>query len=266
MNKGWQMLGGIIGFCVVAILAPIISPNAMLQNLNQVLQPPFSSLYWLGTNELGQDVFGLLLRGLGISMLVGMVSTIISAGIGVPLGLIAGWRRGHLEQLILRASEVQMALPTMLLALVTLKILGAGLENLIVIIGVFGWASFARYTRATVLVQRELEYMQAATALGVTETRALWRHLLPNIASGMLLQMALDVPHNILLEASLSFLGVGVGIETPSLGSMVSRGYGYLLSGAWWLSILPGGLIMLLVLQINALSEILRVQFSAHRR
>ncbi len=245
-------------FLGLAVLARVFLPNPNNQNLLETLQAPFGT-HWLGTDELGRDVFGLLLHGLGISLLVGLLCSLISAAIGVPLGLLAGLRGGWLEIIIMRAIEVQMALPTVLLALVTLALLGAGLENLIVIIGVFGWAGFARYTRATVLVQRQLEYVLAAQALGANDWRTILRHVLPNVASGILLQISLDFPQNILLEASLSFLGVGVGVDTPSLGAMVSRGYGYLLSGAWWLSLLPGGFIMLLVLSTNRLTEAIRV-------
>ena len=244
---------------VLALLAQIIFPNPNAQNLEQSLQPPLAN--WaqpLGTDELGRNVLGLLLHGLGISLLVGVVCSLLSALIGVPLGLIAGLRGGWLENLIMRATEVQMALPTVLLALVTLALLGAGLGNLMVVIGVFGWAGFARYTRAVVLVQRQLEYVVAARALGAVDGRILLRHILPNVASGILVQISLDFPHNVLLEASLSFLGVGVGVDTPSLGALVSRGYGFLFSGQWWLSLLPGGLIMLLVLNINALGESIR--------
>ena len=253
MNRIFYAALPLLFFFGLAVLARIIVPNPNNQNLLETLQAPFSG-HWLGTDELGRDVLGLLSHGMGISLLVGVLGSLISAAIGVPLGLLAGLRGGWLESVIMRATEVQMALPTVLLALVTLAFLGAGLENLIVIIGVFGWAGFARYTRAKVLVQRQLEYVLAAQALGATDWRII-SHVLPNVGSGILLQISLDVPQNILLEASLSFLGVGVGIETPSLGAMVSRGYGYLLSGQWWLSLLPGMLIMWLVLSTNQLSQ-----------
>jgi peptide/nickel transport system permease protein len=250
----------IIGLLVIfALLSRIIIPNPNTQNLLETMQPPFTN--WvnpLGTDELGRNVLALLLHGLGISLFIGLVCSLISALIGVPLGLIAGTRGGMLETIIMRATEVQMALPTMLLALVTLALLGAGLENLIFVIGVFGWAGYARYTRATVLVQRELEYIKAAQALGANNSRTMLRHILPNIQNGILVQLSLDFPQNVLLEASLSFLGVGIGLDTPSLGAMVSRGYAHLFSGAWWLSILPGALILVLVLCMNNLTESIR--------
>ncbi len=250
----------------LALLAPVLYPNPNAQNLLETLRPPFQALATpLGTDELGRNLFALLLHGLGTSLLVGMVCSLVSALIGVPLGLLAGLRGGWLEQVIMRATEVQMALPNVLLALVSLTFLGSGLLNLIVVIGVFGWAGFARYTRATVLVQRELEYVLSAKALGANQWRIL-RHVLPNIGSGILLQISLDFPQNVLLEASLSFLGVGVGVDTPSLGAMVSRGYSYLFSGIWWLSLLPGALIMILVLCITGISESLRQQLDPRIR
>ncbi len=245
---------------LLAIFAPLFLPNPNAQNLLETLRPPFVNWqYPLGTDELGRDVLTQLLHGLRVSLLVGLLCSLISACIGVPLGLIAGLRGAWLETTIMRATEVQMALPTVLLALVTLALLGAGLNNLIVVIGVFGWAGFARYTRAVVLTQRQLEYVLAAKAIGANDHRTVLRHILPNVASGILLQISLDFPQNIMLEASLSFLGVGVGVDTPSLGAMVSRGYVHLFSGAWWLSFLPGGLIMLLVWNVTAASEKIRV-------
>jgi peptide/nickel transport system permease protein len=261
MNKHlFRLIFTLLILLVLAIFVPFLLPNVNAQNLLNTLSPPFSS--WqnpLGTDELGRDLLAQLLHGLRVSFLVGGLCSLLSALIGVPLGLIAGLHRGWLDTLIMRATEVQMALPTVLLALITLALIGAGFENLIIVIGVFGWAGFARYTRATVLVQRELEYVLAAKALGANNNRTLLRHILPNVASGILLQISLDFPQNIMLEASLSFLGVGVGVDTPSLGAMVSRGYAHLFSGAWWLSLLPGGLIMLLVLNINHLTETIRV-------
>jgi peptide/nickel transport system permease protein len=259
-GSGIRIFIGLLILVLLAIIAPFFLVNPNTQNLLETLKPPFLS--WqnpLGTDELGRDLLTQLLHGLRISLLVGLICSLISACIGVPLGLIAGLRGAWLETLIMRATEVQMALPTVLLALVTLALLGAGLSNLIVVIGVFGWAGFARYTRATVLTQRQLEYVLAAKALGANDHRTIMRHILPNVANGILLQISLDFPQNIMLEASLSFLGVGVGVDTPSLGAMVSRGYAHLFSGAWWLSFLPGGLIMLLVWNVTSLSEKIRV-------
>jgi peptide/nickel transport system permease protein len=259
-NPLTRVLSPLLILIFLAIAVPFFLPDPNTQNLLETLRPPF--LNWqhiLGTDELGRDMLSQLLHGLRISLLVGLLCSLISACIGVPLGLIAGLRGAWLETLIMRATEVQMALPTVLLALVTLALLGAGLSNLIFVIGVFGWAGFARYTRAVVLIERQLEYVLAAKALGANDHRTVLRHILPNVSSGILLQISLDFPQNIMLEASLSFLGVGVGIDTPSLGAMVSRGYNHLFSGAWWLSFLPGGLIMLLVWNVTTISEKIRV-------
>jgi peptide/nickel transport system permease protein len=249
----------LVGLIGLAFLAPILYPNPNAQNLQAVFLLPFSS--WaapLGSDELGRDIAAQLLHGLRVSLLVGMGCSILSGLLGVGLGLLAGWGGGWLDSVVMRASEVQMALPTFLLALVSLSLFGAGVSNLVLVIGVFGWAGFARLTRAVMLTQRQLEYVLAATALGVSGGRVLWRHVLPNIASGLVLQIALDVPQNILLEASLSFLGVGVGVDTPSLGTMMARGYAHLFSGVWWLGLLPGVLVLVLVLCCNACTEWLR--------
>jgi peptide/nickel transport system permease protein len=257
MARAWAWI--LVGLLGLALLAPVLYPNPNAQNLEAVFMPPFSS--WqepLGSDELGRGIAAQLLHGLRVSLLVGIGCGLLSGGLGIGLGLLAGWRGGWVDSLIMRATEVQMALPTLLLALVALSLFGAGLGNLLLVIGIFGWAGFARLTRAVVLAQRQLEYVIAATALGVSGGRLLWRHLLPNIASGLVLQIALDVPQNILLEASLSFLGVGVGVDTPSLGTMMARGYAHLFSGAWWLGLLPGVVLLVLVLCCNACTEWLR--------
>jgi peptide/nickel transport system permease protein len=257
---------GLAGLVGLALLAGVLYPNPNTQNLQAVFVPPFSS--WavpLGSDELGRSIAAQLLHGLWVSLLVGIGCGLLSGVLGIGLGLMAGWRGGWLDSLVMRASEVQMALPTLLLALVALSLFGAGLGNLLVVIGVFGWAGFARLTRAVVLTQRQLEYVLAATALGVSGRRVLWRHLLPNIASGLVLQVALDVPQNILLEASLSFLGVGVGVDTPSLGTMMARGYAHLFGGAWWLGLLPGLVLLVLVLCCNACTEWLRQRLDPQR-
>jgi peptide/nickel transport system permease protein len=261
-------LGLVAIMVLVAWLAPWITPHdPNAQNLLEAMRAPFTDLeHPLGTDELGRDALSQMLFGLRVSLIVGVLGAVISSLIGLPLGLIAGLRGGKLEAIIMRAVEVQLALPTTLLALVTLALLGRGLEKVIFVIGVFGWAVFARVARATVLSQRSKEYVLAARALGVGDSRLLWRHVLPNVAGTLLVQFTLDVPRNISLEAALSFLGLGVGLDTPSLGAMVARGQGYLFSGSWWLSLLPGGLIMVVVLGVNWLADSVRYVLNPKRR
>ncbi len=267
MNRlGWP-LGLVAMMSFVALLAPWIAPHdPNAQNLLKAMQVPFTELeHPLGTDELGRDAFSQMLFGLRVSIMVGFLGAVISSLIGLPLGLIAGLRGGKLEAIIMRAVEVQLALPTTLLALVTLALLGRGLEKIIFVIGVFGWAIFARIARAAVLSQRSREYVLAATALGVSDSRLLWRHVLPNVAGTLLVQFTLDIPRNISLEAALSFLGLGVGVDTPSLGAMVARGQAYLFSGSWWLSLLPGLVITALVLCVNWLADALRYALDPKR-
>jgi peptide/nickel transport system permease protein len=183
----------------------------------------------------------------------------------VPLGLVAGYSR-RFGELVMRLVDVQLSVPTFLIALVVLALWGAGLLKLILVIGVVGWAAYARLVRGAVLSEREREYVLAAEALGMPTRRILFRHILPNVLSVILVQVSVDVPRVILLEATLSFLGVGVSIETPSIGLMVKRGMDYLFSGVWWTTALPGLALMLLVLTTNLLGDWTRDAFDPRRK
>jgi peptide/nickel transport system permease protein len=257
----------LFAFVLAALLAPLFTPDPRAQDLSKSLQAPFASLeHPLGTDALGRDVLANILHGLRVSLLVGVSATLISAGIGVPLGLLAGSRGGWLEAGLMRLVDAGLSLPSSLVALVVLALWGAGLEKLIVVIGVTGWASFARLARALALSQRHLDYVAGATALGMSGSRVVWRHVLPNVAGSLIVKATLEVPGNILLEATLSFLGLGAGVDTPSLGQMIATGYGRLSSGEWWLSLLPGVVLTGLVLSISALGDGLRDRLDPRSR
>lgn len=219
----------------------------------------------MGTDEQGRDILSNILYGLRVSLSVGFLAVLISVAIGVPLGLFAGYSR-RFGELVMRLVDIQLSIPTFLIALVVLALWGSGLLKLILVIGVVGWAEYARLVRGAVLSERAREYVLAAEALGINTPRLMFLHLLPNVLSVVLVQVSVDVPRVILLEATLSFLGVGVSIETPSIGLMVKRGMDYLFSGVWWTTALPGLALMALVLTTNLIGDWLRDAFDPRRR
>jgi peptide/nickel transport system permease protein len=249
---------------VLAVFAPLVSPHDPgHQDLLSRLTPPLgrtpSGFYLLGTDELGRDIFANILYGLRVSLLVGFCAVAISVVIGAPIGLLAGYRpNSWFAHVTMRIADVQLSLPVVLIALAVLAVLGRGLEKVIIVIGIVGWAQYARLIRSSVLSERTKEYVVAASGLGASLPRILARHILPNVLGPSLVQIAVDVPRAIELEATLSFLGLGVSITTPSLGIRIAQGYQFLFSGAWWLAVMPGLALVVLVLAINLLGDWLR--------
>lgn len=248
---------------LLAIFAPIVSPHDPQEQdiMKRFLTPAWAGGEWaypLGTDALGRDVFSNIIFGLRISLLVGFCAVGISILIGVPLGLLAGYLGGRTDTFLMRLADIQLSLPLILIALGVLAIWGAGLWKVILVIGIAGWAAYARLIRGSTLAEREKDYVSAAIALAAGTPRIMFLHTLPNVLNTLLVQVSVQIPRVIILEATLSFLGLGVSIDTPSLGLMVSRGYLYLFSGSWWVSILPGLALMLLVFSINLLGDWLR--------
>src|SRR5579872_7047121 len=242
---------------LLAIFAPFVAPHdPQQQNLLARLTPPLgrvgNTYYFLGADELGRDIFSNIVYGLRVSLLVGFVAVGISVAIGTPIGLLAGYRPGSwFENVTMRFADVQLSLPGVLVALAVLAVLGRGLDKVIFVIGIVGWAQYARLIRSSVLAERTKDYVIAAGGLGASVPRILAKHILPNVVGPSLVQMAVDIPRAIELEATLSFLGLGVAITTPSLGIRIAQGYQFLFSGAWWLAVMPGLALVLLVLSIN---------------
>ncbi|MGH7662323.1 MAG: ABC transporter permease [Vulcanimicrobiaceae bacterium] len=249
---------------LLAIFAPLVAPHdPQQQDLLARLTPPFgregNNFFFLGADELGRDIFSNVIFGLRVSLLVGFVAVAISVVIGTPIGLIAGYRPGSwFEHITMRIADVQLSLPGVLVALAVLAVLGRGLDKVIFVIGIVGWAQYARLVRASVLTERTKDYVVAASGLGASVPRILARHILPNVVGPSLVQIAVDIPRAIELEATLSFLGLGVSVTTPSLGIRIAQGYQFLFSGAWWLAVMPGLALVLLVLSINLLGDWLR--------
>ena len=249
---------------LLAIFAPFVAPHDpqrqdLLARLTAPLGHSTNGYYLLGTDELGRDIFSNIVYGLRVSLLVGFAAVAISVLIGTPIGLLAGYRPGSwFEHVTMRIADVQLSLPVVLIALAVLAVLGRGLDKVIFVIGIVGWAQYARLIRSSVLAERTKDYVIAASGLGASLPRILARHVLPNVVGPSLVQIAVDVPRAIELEATLSFLGLGVSVTTPSLGIRIAQGYQYLFSGAWWLAVMPGMALVILVLSINLLGDWLR--------
>ncbi len=257
-------LAMLISLVFIAIFAPWIAPvDPLEQVLRARLKPPIwdergLSPFYLGTDRLGRDVLSNIIFGLRISLLVGFFSVGISMLIGIILGLIAGYARGFWESFIMRAVDVQLSLPLIMVALCFMVIFGQGLWKMIVVLAITGWAEYARTVRGTVLSIREKEYVEAAHALGFGPWTIMVKYMLINAITPVLVLSAVQIPRVIMLEATLSFLGLGVPVNTPSIGLAIARGYQVLFSGSWWASIFPGLALMLLVACINIIADWLR--------
>ena len=255
------MLLLLVGCAVFAYWVAPVDP--LEQTLRARLRPPIWEArgvhpYVLGTDRLGRDVLSNIIYGLRISLLVGILSVGLSLMIGLSLGLIAGYARGFWESFIMRAVDVQLSLPLIMVAMCFMVMFGQGLGKMIIVIAITGWAEYARTVRGTILSIREKEYVEAAHALGFGPGTIMIKYLLINAITPILVLTAVQVPRVIILEATLSFLGVGVPVSTPSIGLAIARGYEVLFSGSWWASIFPGLALMLLVSCINVLADWLR--------
>jgi peptide/nickel transport system permease protein len=249
---------------LAGIFAPTLAPHdPMLQTLPARLKPPigfegYKSGYYFGTDRIGRDVLSNMIYGIRVSLQVAAGAISISVLIGVPLGLLAGYYRGWVDAIVMRAVDIQLALPTILVAMGVLAVWGRGLDKIVLVVGIVGWAIYARTARASVLQIREKEFVESSMALGAKDSKIILRHILPNILTPLVILISVEVPRVVLYEATLSFLGMGVPANVPSLGVMINEGYQVLFSGRWWVSVLPGGLLMLLVLSVNMFGDWLR--------
>ena len=256
-------VGIVVGVILVAILAPVLAPyDPDKLNLIHRLTPPSwdpagSSKHLLGTDQLGRDLLSRIIYGARVSLLVGFLSVITSGVLGTLLGLIAGYYGGILDTVIMRITDIQMALPFMLLALLVVALLGPSLSNIIVVFTITAWYIYTRVSRASTLSVREYQYVEAARALGATDLRVLLRHVLPSLLSTLLVAASFESARIITTEAALGFLGLGVPPPTPTWGNMLSDGREYI-QNAWWISTFPGLALMITVLGINILGDVLR--------
>lgn len=258
-------VGLIIVFLVflIAILAPVLSPHDPAAiNAANMLQPPFwmeggSTANLLGTDNLGRDILSRILYGSQISLLVGITSVVVAGIIGVTIGLIAGYYGGFIDNVLMRLVDSFLAIPTILFALVILSVFGPSVITLIFVLGATNWVNYARLVRGEVLTIKERDFVRAAHSIGVKGNKIITRHLLPNVISSFIVISTLSVATTIILEASLSFLGLGVQPPTVSWGSILSDGRDYLAT-SWWLATFPGIAITITVLGIIFLGDWLR--------
>ncbi|HSB79125.1 MAG TPA: ABC transporter permease [Candidatus Methylomirabilis sp.] len=253
----------LLGVAASALFAPMISPHDPLtQEITQRLKwpgwtDPAGRTYLLGTDHLGRDILSRLIFGARISLIIGLSAVIIAGTIGTLLGLIAGYEGGRVDDFCMRLTDTMLAMPFILLALAVIAVLGPSLRNIIFVLGISSWVSYARVVRAEVLSLRTREFVAATKALGSGGGRIVFRHLLPNVLTPVIVIATLEVARMIILESALSFLGLGVQPPTPTWGGMLADGRAYL-STAWWLATFPGLSIMLTVLGINLLGDWLR--------
>lgn len=262
----WPLLALLILFVVtfVAIFGPMISPmdpnrqNIMLRLAEPLDEARRGGTFWLGSDALGRDVLSRLLYGARISLLVGVCAIAVGGTIGVTAGLVSGYFGGWIDDVIMRLGDIQLAFPFILLAIMFLVVLGPGVMNLILVLGIGQWVTYARIVRGQTLSLREKEYVEAARALGDSTASIIFRTILPNIVAPLTVIASFNVASVILAEAALSFLGLGVPPSVPTWGSMLAESREQLIANKWWLAIFPGLAIVLTVLSFNIMGDWLR--------
>jgi len=253
----------ILLFVLAAILAPVLTPYRFDEmDLANRLKAP-SAEHLLGTDEGGRDVLTRMLYGSRVSLLVGVVPTLLSMLLGTVLGILAGYLGGWIDALLMRLADIMLAFPTMLLAMVIMYTLGDGLINIFLALTLVNWASVSRIVRAETLRLRESEYVEAARSIGVGSLRIMLRHILPNCIPSLIVLFTLNIPSAILAESSLSFLGLGIQAPDASWGLMVNNGRQFLYT-APWISLAPSAAIMVIVLAFNFLGDGLRDVLDPH--
>ncbi len=253
---------------LLALIAPWIVPQnpydlAQVDIMDSRLTPgtPAASgkyTHWLGTDGAGRDLVSAMLYGLRISLAVGVMSGVIAMALGAAIGLIAAYAGGRTESIIMRIVDLQLSFPAILVALMLIAILGKGVDKIIIALVTVQWAYYARTVRGSALVESRKEYVEAARCLGLSNTRILFRQILPNCLPPLIVVVTVQTAHAISLEATLSFLGVGLPQTEPSLGLLISNGFQYMLSGEYWISFFPGLVLLMTIVVINLVGDQLR--------
>ena len=259
-------LAVIVLFYAAALAAPLISRYDYAAIQAGMRDKPPSAEHWMGTDRSGRDVWARLIKGGQISLAAGFAAVAIIMTIGVVLGAAAGYLGGLADAAIMRFTDILLAIPLILLLITAASLFSPGLVTTIVIIGLASWPGAARLVRGQVMALKDQEFVTAARALGAPPTRIMTRHLLPNTLAIIIVEATLWLSYAILLEASLSYLGLGVQIPTPSWGNMLQDGQRELLYGAWWLTVYPGLAIFLTVLSFNLMGDGLRDAFDPRHR
>jgi len=262
---------------LAAALAPLIAPQnpfdlTSFDVLDANLPPSWVDAsdprFLLGTDAQGRDLWSAILYGTRISLTVGLLAVLIAASIGIPLGLFAGYAGGRIDTVVTRAADIQLSLSTLMMAIIALALFRAGFGGeglsrfavplLAVVIGLAEWPYLARTARAATQVEAAKDYVRAARALGASTRGLLWRHILPNIVSPLIVVATTQVAGAIMAEAALSFLGLGMPVTKPSLGTLIRSGYDLMFAGAWWVTIIPGLVLVALLVSVNVLGDALR--------
>ena len=252
---------------LAAIFAPLITPQnpydlATLDLMDSRLAPgevgTTGMTHWLGTDDQGRDLYSAIIYGLRISLGVGVAAGFIALLLGTTVGLCAAFFGGRTDTIIMRIVEFQLSFPAILIALIMLAVLGQGLDKIVIALVAVQWAYFARTVRSSALVERNKEYMDAARCLGLSNFRMMFSHLMPNCLAPLIVVATVQVASAIALEATLSFLGLGMPVTQPSLGLLIANGFEYILSGRYWISTYPGIALLITIVSINLVGDRIR--------
>ena len=250
-----------------AVLAPFITPQnpynlAQLDIMDSKLAPGAKAgegfTFWLGSDDQGRDMVSAILYGLRISLGVGVASTLAALALGMAIGLISAYAGGWVDNLIMRLVDLQLSFPSILIALILLAVVGQGVDKIVIALIAVQWAYYARTVRGAALVEKRKEYVDAARVMAFSNLRIVFRHILPNVLPAMIVVATVQVAHAIALEATLSFLGLGMPITEPSLGLLIANGFAHLLSGRYWISFYPGVALLITIVAINLVGDRLR--------
>lgn len=256
---------------LTVVLLSLLAPWIALQNPYDLAQlsildnrlPPGSSgvsgfTYWLGSDDQGRDVFSAILYGTRTSLMVAVSSALIALAVGMIAGMASAWWGGRIDTVLMRIVDIQLSFPPILIALILLAVLGQGVEKIILALVMTQWAYYARTLRASVLQERQRSYVDAARSMAFSDTRIVFHHLLPNCLPPLIVVAAMRIAYAIMLEATLSFLGIGLPVTEPSLGLLIANGFDYLLSGEYWISLFPGAMLLVMIVSINLIGDGLR--------
>ena len=267
----------VLVFVVTSILSPVIAPyDPWDQTRIDIMDseiPPVGSAgaderFLLGTDAMGRDMLSTLLYGTGISIVIGVFATVLQAALGISIGLISGYFGGRLDSFLMRIADIQLSFTTLMVAIIILALFQAtaglrfyedfAIVVIVLVIGIAEWPQYARTVRACVLAEKKKEYVDAARVIGLKPISIIYRHILPNTFSPLIVISTVQVANAIITEASLSFLGLGMPVTKPSLGSMIRNGFEFIFSGSWWITLLPAVVLIVLILSINLLGDWLR--------
>jgi len=266
---------------ILAAFSPLIAPydpynlqilDIMDSELPPIWEPGADERFLLGTDDQGRDLWSTILYGMRVSLMIGILAVLLQATIGISIGLISGYVGGRTDNILMRIADVQLSFSTLMVAIIILAIVQSAFGSdafnqwamviLILIIGLAEWPQIARTVRSSVLAEKEKEYVDAAKVMGFSSIRIMFKHILPNCLSPIFVISTVQIANAIITEASLSFLGLGMPVTEPSLGSLISVGKQYLFSGSWWITLIPGGFLIVLVIVINLLGDFLRDTFN----